>query len=102
MRSVASGLGMMWAEVRGVSGVSAMRPSRVRQPPRPVPSRGTRAGAPTPVELKRDELEQCDDALHATRAQLDDAAERTRAFPADRELDDLQPLSLEIARLRRR
>jgi hypothetical protein len=61
-----------------------------------------RAGAPTPVEVKRDELERCDEALASTRTKLDVAAERTRTFPADRELDDLQPLSLEIARLRRR
>ena len=61
-----------------------------------------RAGAPTPVEVKRDELQQCDDALAGARSRLDDAAERTRVFPSDRRLDDLQPLSLEIARLRRR
>ena len=61
-----------------------------------------RAGAPTPVQVKRDELERCDDALVGARSRLDDAAERTRVFPADRELGDLQPLSLEIARLRTR
>ena len=61
-----------------------------------------RAGAPTPVQVKRDELGRCDDALAGARSRLDDAAERTRIFPADRELDDLQPLSLEIARLRGR
>jgi hypothetical protein len=61
-----------------------------------------RAGGAAPVLAKRDELERCDRALAGARARLDDAAERTRGFPADRELDDLQPLSLEIARLRRR
>ena len=61
-----------------------------------------RAGAPTPVQVKRDELQQCDDALAGARSRLDDAAERTRGYPADRELGDLQPLSLEIARLRGR
>ncbi len=61
-----------------------------------------RAGAPEPVQVKRDELERCDSALASIRQRLDDAAERTRTFPADRELDDLQPLSLEIARLRSR
>ena len=61
-----------------------------------------RAGSPTPVEVKRDELACCDGELAGARARLDDAAERTRAFPADRKLGDLQPLSLEIARLRRR
>ena len=61
-----------------------------------------RAGAPTPVLVKRSELERCDDALIDARTRLDHAAERTRGFPADRELDDLQPLSLEIARLRTR
>jgi hypothetical protein len=61
-----------------------------------------RAGAPTPVQVKRGELERCDGALSDARSRLDDAAERTRTFPADRELDDLQPLSLEIARLRSR
>ncbi|HEX8121067.1 MAG TPA: hypothetical protein VF549_07365 [Solirubrobacteraceae bacterium] len=61
-----------------------------------------RAGAPTPVQFKRDELGRCDDALIDARVRLDHAAERTRTFPADRELDDLQPLSLEIARLRTR
>ena len=61
-----------------------------------------RAGAPTPVQVKRDELQQCDDALASVRSRLDDAAQRTRTFPSDRSLDDLQPLSLEIARLRSR
>ena len=61
-----------------------------------------RAGAPTPVQVKRDELERCDDALADARQRLDDAAERTRVYPADRELDALQPLSLEIDDLRRR
>lgn len=61
-----------------------------------------RAGSPTPVQVKRDELERCDDALAGARSRLDDAAERTRGYPADRELGDLQPLSLEIARLRGR
>ncbi|HEX2084606.1 MAG TPA: hypothetical protein VHF89_02910 [Solirubrobacteraceae bacterium] len=61
-----------------------------------------RAGAPTPVEAKREELERCDDALAGARSRLDSAAERTRGYPADLALDDLQPLSLEIARLRGR
>ena len=61
-----------------------------------------RAGAPTPVQVKRGELALCDETLADARHRLDDAAERTRTFPVDRELDDLQPLSLEIARLRRR
>lgn len=61
-----------------------------------------RAGTPNPVDLKRDELVRCDEALAGARQRLDTAAERTREFPADRELDDLQPLSLEIARLRTR
>jgi hypothetical protein len=61
-----------------------------------------RAGTPTPVEVKREELERCDDALAGARSRLDCAAERTREYPADRALDDLQPLSLEIARLRGR
>ena len=61
-----------------------------------------RAGAPTPVQAKRDELGRCDDALADARRRLDRAAERTREFPADRELDDLHTISLEIARLRRR
>ena len=55
-----------------------------------------------PVDLKRGELVQCDEALVGARRRLDDAAERTRSYPADRELGDLQPLSLEIARLRTR
>ena len=50
-----------------------------------------RAGAAEPVLAKRDELERCDAALADARSRLDDAAERTRAYPADRELDDLQP-----------
>ena len=61
-----------------------------------------RAGAPTPVQVKRDELGRCDDALAGARVRLDRAAQRTREFPADRELDDLHSISLEIARLRRR
>ena len=61
-----------------------------------------RAGAAAPVLAKREELERCEGALADARTRLDDAAERTRAFPADRALDDLQPLSLEIARLRGR
>ena len=61
-----------------------------------------RAGAPTPVQLKRDELERCDATLADARRRLDVAAQRTREFPADRELDDLHTISLEIARLRRR
>lgn len=61
-----------------------------------------RAGTPNPVEVKRDELTRCDEQLVGARQRLDSAAERTREFPADRELDDLQPLSLEIARLRTR
>ncbi len=61
-----------------------------------------RAGAPTPVQVKRDELERCDDALANARLRLDHAAAVTRGFPADRRLGDLQPLSLEIARLRSR
>jgi hypothetical protein len=61
-----------------------------------------RAGTPNPVDVKRDELTSCDDALADARHRLDSAAERTRTYPADRELDDLQPLSLEIARLRTR
>jgi len=60
------------------------------------------AGTPNPVDLKRTELTGCDEALARARERLDSAAERTRTFPADRELDDLQPLSLEIARLRSR
>ena len=54
------------------------------------------------MQVKRGELARCDGALSDARSRLDDAAERTRGFPADRELDDLQPLSLEIARLRSR
>jgi hypothetical protein len=54
------------------------------------------------VDVKRGELTRCDAALAGARQRLDDAAERTRGFPADRELDDIQPLSLEIARLRTR
>ncbi|HEX8207981.1 MAG TPA: hypothetical protein VF587_18095 [Solirubrobacteraceae bacterium] len=61
-----------------------------------------RAGTPNPVDLKRGELTQCDELLAGARGRLDSAAERTRSYPADRELDDLQPLSLEIARLRTR
>ena len=61
-----------------------------------------RAGAPTPVQAKRDELESCDVGLAEARRRLDRAVERTRAFPADRELDDLHEISLDIARLRRR
>jgi hypothetical protein len=61
-----------------------------------------RAGAPTPVQVKRDELHGCDDALTDARSRLDRAAQRTREYPADRELDDLHTISLEIARLRRR
>ena len=61
-----------------------------------------RAGMAAPVQAKREELAHCEDALADARSRLDDAAERTRTFPADRELDDLQPLSLEIARLRGR
>ena len=61
-----------------------------------------RAGMAAPVQAKREELARCEDALADARSRLDDAAERTRTFPADRELDDLQPLSLEIARLRGR
>ena len=61
-----------------------------------------RAGAPTPVQVKRDELELCDDTLAGARRRLDRAAQRTREYPADRELDDLHTISLEIARLRRR
>ena len=54
------------------------------------------------MDLKRGELTLCDEALAGARQRLDDAAERTRSYPADRELGDLQPLSLEIARLRTR
>lgn len=54
------------------------------------------------MQAKRGELALCDDSLADARHRLDDAAERTRTYPADRALDDLQPLSLEIARLRRR
>jgi hypothetical protein len=61
-----------------------------------------RAGTPNPVEVKRGELTRCDEDLAGARQRLDDAAERTRTYPADRELGDLQPLSLEIARLRTR
>ena len=61
-----------------------------------------RAEAEEPVVAKREELERCDAALADARSRLDDAAELTRVYPADRKLDDLQPLSLEIARLRRR
>ena len=61
-----------------------------------------RTGAPIPVEAKRDELARCDDALAEARRKLDDAAEVTRVYPADRSLDDLQPLSLEIGLLRER
>ncbi|HEV2061527.1 MAG TPA: hypothetical protein VGR12_01635 [Solirubrobacteraceae bacterium] len=61
-----------------------------------------RAGMPDPVEIKRGELVRCDEQLAGARQRLDDAAEVTRAYPADRRLDDLQPLSLEIARLRTR
>jgi hypothetical protein len=61
-----------------------------------------RAGTPNPLDVKRDELTSCDEALAGARQRLDDAAERTRTYPADRELGDLQPLSLEIARLRTR
>jgi hypothetical protein len=60
------------------------------------------ARTPNPVDVKRTELAQCDEALVGARQRLDDAAERTRTYPADRELGDLQPLSLEIARLRTR
>jgi hypothetical protein len=61
-----------------------------------------RAGAPTPVQVKRGELERSDGALSDARRRLDRAAQRTREYPADRELDDLHTISLEIARLRRR
>jgi hypothetical protein len=54
------------------------------------------------VEVKRGELTRCDEALVDARQRLDDAAERTRSYPSDRSLGDLQPLSLEIARLRTR
>ncbi len=61
-----------------------------------------RTGGRNPVDAKRGELSLCDEALAGARDRLDTAAERTRAYPADRELGDLQPLSLEIARLRTR
>ncbi len=61
-----------------------------------------RAGTPTPVQLKREELGRCETTLAGARRRLDVAAQRTREFPADRELDDLHTISLEIARLRRR
>jgi hypothetical protein len=55
------------------------------------------------VEAKRLELEECADDLERARAALTDLIDRSHARGLDvEELEDLGPVSLEIARLRHR